>query len=736
VVAKLGDEILGEGSLVKPSLSNPALLGPKTTTSRTNVNPRTEEAGRNDWKSLFDGKTLKGWQGDLRFWRVEDGAITGETTSDQMVTENTFLISNKETRGDFELIADFKLIGGNSGIQYRSFEVPDHKWAVGGYQADIDAENTETGSIYGERFREMLASRGKKTVIGTDHQARIVESVGDPEEIASHIKREDWNTYHITARGSHLEQRINGVLTAVCDDEDTEMRRSSGIISLQLHAGYVMKVQFRNIEIKELSQIAPNESATASKSLARWDTPAFQQWMKGVAALPAEGQLNAVVKKLQELNPGFDGKVTGWFQGQGTPVIEVGVVREVGFSTDNVTDISPIRALTGLRRLGCSGQKLTDLTPLSGLLLECLYCHYNPITDISPLKNLPLKELYVWTLTPTVEDISALKGMKLEVLFLGLGKIKEISVLSGMPLRQLAIDGTQVSDLSPLKGMPLQDLNCRCTPVSDLSPLTGMPLTRLDCCPSQVSDLSPLAGMKLINFRFVPKNITKGMDAIRQMKSLEVIGSGWSEQEQFSPEVFWKKYDAGEFGNARRPAVDSQDGFVPLFNGRDLTGWNVYPEGTGNWKVEDGLLIGSGPASYLFSKRGDYQNFRFRVEVQINDHGNSGQFFRTQFGPGFPKGYEAQINSTHGDPVKTGSLHGFEETAVREMLVPPGEWFTQEVLAIGNHLVIKVNGKTTVDYNVTDPNKFYSQGHFALQQHDPGTVVKFRKIEVLALPAK
>jgi serine/threonine protein kinase len=287
-----------------------------------------------------------------------------------------------------------------------------------------------------------------------------------------------------------------------------------------------------------------------TKSLARWENPAFQQWVKEVAVMPAEGQVEAVVKKLRELNPGFDGKVTGWYQGQGTPVIEAGVVREVGFSTDDVTDISPIRALTGLRRLGCSGQKLTDLTPLSGLRLECLYCNDNPITDISPLKNLPLKELYFSN--STLEDISVLKGMKLEVLFLALEKLKEISALSGMPLRRLGIDGTQVADLSPLKGMPLQDLNCRSTLVSDLSPLRGMPLTYLDCCPSQVSDLSPLAGMKLINFRFVPKNITKGMDAIRQMKSFQVIGTGWSEEEQFSPEVFWKKYDAGEFGNVRR----------------------------------------------------------------------------------------------------------------------------------------------------------------------------------------
>jgi hypothetical protein len=176
------------------------------------------------------------------------------------------------------------------------------------------------------------------------------------------------------------------------------------------------------------------------------------------------------------------------------------------------------------------------------------------------------------------------------------------------------------------------------------------------------------------------------------------------------------------------PALDEpkHDGdWVQLFNGKDLTGWKVYPSGTGNWKVEDGVLVGSGPASHLFSDRDDYENFHYRAEAKINDKGNSGQYFRTRFGPGFPKGYEAQINSTHRDPVKTGSLYRFVE--VREMLVPPDTWFTQEVIADGNHIIIKVNGKTTVDF--VDKNNTYMKGHFALQQHDPGTVVHFRKIE-------
>ena len=185
-----------------------------------------------------------------------------------------------------------------------------------------------------------------------------------------------------------------------------------------------------------------------------------------------------------------------------------------------------------------------------------------------------------------------------------------------------------------------------------------------------------------------------------------------------------------------------EEKWTPLFNGKDLTGWKVYPKGQGKWRVEDGVLIGSGPASHLFSEGGDYENFRFRVEVAIGDKSNSGQYFRTKFGPGFPDGYEAQINSTHGDRIKTGSLYPArlklnkgddKKLIVTDILVKPNEWFTQEVIARGKHIVIKVNDKTTVDF--VDEHNNFTKGHFALQQHDPGSTVKFRKIEVIELPA-
>src|SRR5947207_1445846 len=110
------------------------------------------------------------------------------------------------------------------------------------------------------------------------------------------------------------------------------------------------------------------------------------------------------------------------------------------------------------------------------------------------------------------------------------------------------------------------------------------------------------------------------------------------------------------------PGAGAQDdkGWVQLFNGKDLTGWKTHPKDPGEWSVKEGVLIGRGPkVSHLFSERDDYENFHYRIEAKISDKGNSGQYFRTAFGPGYPKGYEAQINSTHTDKKRTGSLYNF-----------------------------------------------------------------------------
>jgi len=202
---------------------------------------------------LFDGKTLDGWEGDARFWSVQDGAITGQTTEDNPTEHNTFLIWRQGKVDDFVLRFEYKLIGGNSGVQYRSFQNPDwEEWVVGGYQADFEAGDRYSGILYGERFRGILADRGQKTVIGPNHKPKVVEQFGDAAGLQKHVKKEEWNEYEITAEGYHFVHKINGQVMSEATDEDTEMRRRCGIVAIQVHRGPPMKIQVRNIRLKRL----------------------------------------------------------------------------------------------------------------------------------------------------------------------------------------------------------------------------------------------------------------------------------------------------------------------------------------------------------------------------------------------------------------------------------------------------------------------------------------------------
>ncbi|MCB1237422.1 MAG: DUF1080 domain-containing protein [Verrucomicrobiae bacterium] len=204
-----------------------------------------------EFVAIFDGRSLDGWSGDTKLWRVEDGALTGETSDAEPIQYNTFLKWTDGTVDDFELTAEYRIFGGNSGIQVRSFDL-EKPHAIGGYQADIDAEGKWAGTIYGEQYRGILAKRGEKAEIGEDGKPTVTGATGDPDELANFIKPNEWNTYRVVAKGNTLTTEINGHAMAEIVDADTDARRRSGSVALQLHRGPAMKVQFRNIRLKRL----------------------------------------------------------------------------------------------------------------------------------------------------------------------------------------------------------------------------------------------------------------------------------------------------------------------------------------------------------------------------------------------------------------------------------------------------------------------------------------------------
>jgi hypothetical protein len=199
--------------------------------------------------SIFDGKTTNGWDADPAFWRVENGELIGETAAQKQPKQNTFAIWRGAEPADFELKAEYRITGGNSGIQYRSVELPEiGKWVMKGYQADIDAANRYTGQVYEERGRGFLALRGQFTHIAAGDKPKLVGSLG--EDLQAFIKN-DWNQMHLIIRGNTLVQILNGHVMSVLIDDDTRNRSMRGLIGLQLHTGEPMKVEFRNLWLKQ-----------------------------------------------------------------------------------------------------------------------------------------------------------------------------------------------------------------------------------------------------------------------------------------------------------------------------------------------------------------------------------------------------------------------------------------------------------------------------------------------------
>ena len=237
---------------------------------------------RTGFRAIFDGQTLNGWDGDPTFWRAEGGSIVGESTAEKRVTQNTFLIWRGGEPADFELKLEFRMNSTNSGVQYRSQQIPEGtqsgnekigKWVLKGYQADIDFANQYTGMLYEERGRGFLAPRGTFGYVGANQPPQVARGQQPPtpapgappagprgqlaqlengDALKAYIKQNDWNQFHVMARGNVLIHMINGHVTALFVDDDAASRSARGLIGLQIHVGEPMKIEFRNVFLKTL----------------------------------------------------------------------------------------------------------------------------------------------------------------------------------------------------------------------------------------------------------------------------------------------------------------------------------------------------------------------------------------------------------------------------------------------------------------------------------------------------
>ncbi len=203
---------------------------------------------------VFNGKNLKGWEGDPVYWRVEKGSLIGEVTPSTILKKNSFIIWQGTMPNDFDLRVEYRRTDkGNSGINYRSKLVAGEPYALKGYQADLDGEGKWNGQNYEERGREFLALRGQQVVIERDGKINIIASLGSKDSLNAFVRKEDWNEYHLVVRGNRLQHYINDVLMSEVTDLDEERRSFNGFFGVQVHVGPPMKVEYRNFRLKSLN---------------------------------------------------------------------------------------------------------------------------------------------------------------------------------------------------------------------------------------------------------------------------------------------------------------------------------------------------------------------------------------------------------------------------------------------------------------------------------------------------
>lgn len=206
------------------------------------------------FERIFNGQDLSGWEGDARLWSVVDGAIRGQTTPEKPARHNTFLVWRDGTLKDFVLKIKFRIENGNSGIQYRSKEMPDY--VIAGYQAEVENAPGKVGFLYDERGRGWMVNVGDIMVVDEEGHKNVIGKIGDVQAMIAegYYKEKDWNEYTIICRGNHILHYLNGFQTIEMIDQDPKGRLMEGKLALQIHTGPPMVVEFKDIRVKHLKE--------------------------------------------------------------------------------------------------------------------------------------------------------------------------------------------------------------------------------------------------------------------------------------------------------------------------------------------------------------------------------------------------------------------------------------------------------------------------------------------------
>ena len=229
-----------------------------------------ESEKENDFQIIFNGKDLTNWEGDSTYWRVENGCLVGEVLPETLLKQNSFIIWKGGTVADFELKLEYRVSNlGNSGINYRSQWIDTLPYALKGYQADLDGRNKYTGQNYDERKRTILAFRGQKVQVYSQPEGesmaqnvtrnvwqstQLLKDLGGLDSLGTFVKKGEWNTYYIIARGNRLQHYVNGVLMSDVIDDDIVNRSFEGLLGVQVHVGPPMKIEYRNIRLKTIGR--------------------------------------------------------------------------------------------------------------------------------------------------------------------------------------------------------------------------------------------------------------------------------------------------------------------------------------------------------------------------------------------------------------------------------------------------------------------------------------------------